>query len=75
MSKKRRRSPLMCVHVHAITRVRTARRLECEDCVKIGARWVHLRTRQERGGARCCDDSPNKHASKHAHATGHPAAA
>ena len=45
---------------------------ECEDCVKIGAKWVHLRTCQECGGTRCCDDSPNKHASKHARSIKHP---
>jgi hypothetical protein len=61
-----------CVHVRAIQTVKTAKRRECEDCMKIGARWVHLRTCQECGGTRCCDSSPNKHASKHAHASGHP---
>ena len=48
--------------------VKHPKRRECEDCVKIGARWVHLRTCQECGGTRCCDDSPNRHATKHAHA-------
>jgi len=61
-----------CIHLRAITSVRKAKRYECEDCVKIRARWVHLRTCQECGGTRCCDDSPNRHASKHAGATGHP---
>jgi hypothetical protein len=40
--------------------------------VKIGSQWVHLRTCQECGGTRCCDSSPNQHASKHARKTGHP---
>src|SRR5207302_6569065 len=61
-----------CVHIAAITTVRHAKRRECEECVKIGARWVHLRTCQECGTTQCCDDSPNRHASKHARATGHP---
>ena len=43
----------------------------CEECLKIGARWVHLRTRQTCGVTLCCDSSPNKHATKHAHASGH----
>jgi len=65
-------SDAACAHLRAIKTVRHAKRYECEECVKIGARWVHLRTCQECGGTRCCDDSPNRHASKHARATGHP---
>jgi len=61
-----------CTHIGAITAVKRAKKRECEDCVKIGSRWVHLRTCQECGATRCCDDSPNQHASKHAHATSHP---
>jgi uncharacterized UBP type Zn finger protein len=61
-----------CADLRAITTVKHPARRECEDCVKIGARWVHLRTCQTCGGTRCCDDSPNRHASKHAHATSHP---
>jgi uncharacterized UBP type Zn finger protein len=61
-----------CTHIDAIDSVKTARAYECEECVKIGARWVHLRTCQTCGGTRCCDSSPNKHASKHARATRHP---
>ena len=61
-----------CEHISAITTVRPPAKPECEECVKTGSRWVHLRTCQECGTTRCCDDSPNKHASKHAHASGHP---
>jgi uncharacterized UBP type Zn finger protein len=61
-----------CAHIRSITTVKLPKRRECEDCVKIGSTWVHLRTCQECGGTRCCDDSPNKHATKHARATGHP---
>ena len=61
-----------CEDIGAVKEIRLAKRRECEDCVKIGAAWVHLRTCQECGGTRCCDSSPNKHATKHAHATGHP---
>jgi hypothetical protein len=61
-----------CSHLGAIKTVRHAKRHECEDCVKIGGRWVHLRTCQECGATLCCDSSPNRHASHHAHATGHP---
>jgi len=61
-----------CAHIAAVTTLRTAERHECEECVKTGSRWLHLRTCQECGTTRCCDSSPNKHASKHAHASGHP---
>jgi hypothetical protein len=61
-----------CGHIESIAEVKHPKRRECEDCVKIGARWVHLRTCQDCGGTRCCDDSPNRHARKHARASGHP---
>ena len=61
-----------CPHIERIGEVLGPKRRECEDCVKIGSRWVHLRTCQECGGTRCCDDSPNRHASKHAKHSGHP---
>ncbi|RYG47430.1 hypothetical protein EON79_07375 [bacterium] len=62
----------VCAHIEALTRVKQAVKHECEECVKIGARWVHLRTCQTCGVTLCCDSSPNQHASKHAAATGHP---
>ena len=61
-----------CVHIEAITSVKHPQRRECEECVKIGSRWMHLRTCQTCGATLCCDDSPNRHATKHAHASGHP---
>jgi Zn-finger in ubiquitin-hydrolases and other protein len=62
----------ICEHLEAITTVKHPKKRECEECVKIGARWVHLRTCQTCNITRCCDDSPNRHATKHAHASGHP---
>ena len=62
----------MCAHLDAIDSVKRAVRRECDECVKAGARWVHLRTCQTCGGTRCCDSSPNKHASAHARESGHP---
>jgi hypothetical protein len=47
-------------------------RLVCEDCVKIGGRWLHLRMCLLCGHVGCCDDSPHRHATAHFHATGHP---
>ena len=61
-----------CPHIDAISEVKLPEVLECAECVKIGARWVHLRTCQTCGATLCCDSSPNQHATKHAHATGHP---
>ena len=56
----------------AITPVRAPAAHECEECVKTGARWMHLRTCQTCGSTLCCDSSPNRHASGHARATSHP---
>ena len=64
--------PDACTHITSIQDVKTARRQECEECVKIGATWVHLRTCQSCGATLCCDSSPNRHASKHARASHHP---
>jgi hypothetical protein len=61
-----------CPHIGVITIVKHAKRRECDECVKIGARWVHLRTCQECSTTLCCDDSPNRHATKHARASEHP---
>ena len=61
-----------CSHLSAITEIKRPTRRECRECVKIGARWVHLRTCQTCGVTLCCDDSPNRHMTKHTHASGHP---
>ena len=61
-----------CAHIDGIDDVKHPKKRECDECVKIGSSWVHLRTCQTCGGTRCCDSSPNKHASKHAAATKHP---
>ncbi len=61
-----------CGHIRTVAKVTHAKRRECEDCVRIGGEWVHLRTCQSCGGTRCCDSSPNRHASRHANASGHP---
>jgi uncharacterized UBP type Zn finger protein len=65
----------ICEHITAVTKMKTAKRRECEECVKIGSAWVHLRTCQSCGATLCCDSSPNRHASKHARATTHPVVA
>ncbi|MCX6214706.1 UBP-type zinc finger domain-containing protein [Spirosoma sp.] len=65
----------ICQHLSAITELRTATEHVCEECVKTGASWVHLRTCQTCGTTLCCDSSPNKHATKHFHASHHPVVA
>ena len=44
----------------------------CEECLKIGGEWVHLRYCLTCGHVGCCDDSPNRHATAHYRHTGHP---
>ncbi|PWT95512.1 MAG: hypothetical protein C5B55_01195 [Blastocatellia bacterium] len=61
-----------CTHIEGIKEVKHPQRLVCEECIKIGSDWVHLRICQVCAATRCCDSSPNKHATKHARATGHP---
>jgi hypothetical protein len=61
-----------CAHIEDIDDVVGPKRPECEECIKIGAQWVHLRTCQTCGKTLCCDSSPNKHASKHAGTSTHP---
>lgn len=64
-----------CSHLLAIKELKVAEEHVCEECVKIKSDWVHLRTCQTCGATLCCDQSPNKHMTKHAHATNHPVAA
>ena len=44
----------------------------CEECLKVGGSWVHLRMCQTCGKIGCCDSSPNRHASRHAAEEQHP---
>jgi CPA2 family monovalent cation:H+ antiporter-2 len=44
----------------------------CEECLRMGDRWVHLRLCLTCGHVGCCDSSKNKHATAHYHATSHP---
>jgi uncharacterized UBP type Zn finger protein len=61
-----------CTHLDQIRDVTPRTPKGCEECLKMGARWVHLRLCMECGHVGCCDSSPNKHATKHFHRTGHP---
>lgn len=59
-----------CEHVKQIKDV-TPNTNGCEECLKMGDRWVHLRICLICGHVGCCDSSKNKHATKHYHETGH----
>ena len=60
-----------CEHLDQIHPVRPSAN-GCEDCLRIGSRWVHLRICLTCGHMGCCDSSPNRHATQHHHDTGHP---
>jgi uncharacterized UBP type Zn finger protein len=62
-----------CTHVSTVT----VRELPdavpgCEDCLREGTQWLHLRICLSCGHVGCCDDSPQRHASQHAADTAHP---
>jgi uncharacterized UBP type Zn finger protein len=63
--------PAECTHTDQIQEV-TPSAQGCEECLKTGGRWVHLRLCMTCGHVGCCDSSPNRHASKHARDTEHP---
>jgi hypothetical protein len=62
----------LCEHLTAITTVKLSDDNVCEECVKMGSDWFHLRTCQTCGVTLCCDQSVNQHMTKHYHKTQHP---
>jgi uncharacterized UBP type Zn finger protein len=60
-----------CTHLNQARDVRP-RTNGCEECLKIGDEWVHLRMCLTCGHVGCCDSSKNKHARKHYYSTQHP---
>lgn len=62
--------PNRCTHLDQVREV-TPSADGCEDCLKIGDSWLHLRICTACGHVGCCDSSPNKHATKHFHASHH----
>ncbi len=61
----------VCTHLAEIREVAPSAN-GCEDCLKIGDEWVHLRLCKSCGHVGRCDSSKNKHATKHFHQTRHP---
>ncbi|HXJ39920.1 MAG TPA: UBP-type zinc finger domain-containing protein [Bryobacteraceae bacterium] len=62
---------MTCEHIKEAKDLQPQRRV-CEDCIKMGDSWVHLRICLTCGHVGCCDSSKNKHATKHFHTTSHP---
>jgi len=60
-----------CKHIDEIQDVKPHTN-GCEECLKTGGRWVHLRLCRTCGHVGCCDSSPNRHATRHYHSTRHP---
>lgn len=62
-----------CTHLDTISVTQLPASVEgCEDCLREGGVWLHLRICLQCGHVGCCDDSPNRHATAHYHASGHP---
>ena len=60
-----------CEHFEADRRIDPPLRV-CPSCVEVGSTWHHLRQCLVCGQMGCCDLSPNRHATAHYHASGHP---
>ena len=63
--------PPHCAHLDSVVTDRPNTK-GCEECLKLGDTWVHLRLCRRCGHVGCCDDSKNRHATKHFHSTRHP---
>jgi uncharacterized UBP type Zn finger protein len=66
-----RTSTPRCTHLDEIRDV-TPSAQGCEECLQMGDTWVHLRECLACGHVGCCDNSKNRHATKHFHSTSHP---
>ena len=63
---------MTCTHLDQIRTSSTPRTDGCEECLREGKDWVHLRLCLTCGHVGCCDDSKKKHATAHFHSAGHP---
>ena len=62
-----------CTHIDEVTVLELPAEVDgCVDCLASGGKWLHLRICLSCGHVGCCDDSPNRHATAHHHATSHP---
>ena len=63
----------VCGHLDTVTLRELPASVDgCEDCLRTGGKWLHLRICLSCGHVGCCDDSPSKHASAHAAESAHP---
>jgi uncharacterized UBP type Zn finger protein len=53
-----------CTHLNQM-KTTTTDKTVCEECIKTGDNWVHLRMCLSCGHVGCCDSSKNRHATKH----------
>jgi uncharacterized UBP type Zn finger protein len=63
---------MMCEHEKGLEPVPPRTPEGCEECLRTGSDWVHLRLCLTCGHVGCCDDSPNTHATRHHHSVHHP---
>jgi hypothetical protein len=66
------RSPETCTHLDTVDAGAKPSSGGCEECLRTGGHWLHLRMCRGCGHVGCCDSSPNKHATAHFHGVGHP---
>jgi Zn-finger in ubiquitin-hydrolases and other protein len=61
-----------CTHIDSVTVTQLPESVDgCEDCLREGGVWLHLRICLGCGHVGCCDDSPNRHARAHHETAGH----
>ncbi len=65
-------APAACTHVADFVKKVKPQTKGCEECLKTGSKWLHLRMCLECGQVGCCDSSPGRHARAHFHSTQHP---
>jgi uncharacterized UBP type Zn finger protein len=61
----------ICAHLDEVADVQPSAN-GCEDCLRLGTQWVHLRMCMSCGHIGCCDSSPNRHATAHFGDSHHP---
>jgi uncharacterized UBP type Zn finger protein len=63
----------VCTHLDQVVITELPESVDgCQDCLATGDKWLHLRICLSCGHVGCCDSSPNRHATKHAHEDSHP---
>ena len=63
----------VCTHLDQVRVTQLPEAVDgCEECLRSGDPWLHLRICLECGHVGCCDDSPNRHASAHSGSSSHP---